>query len=104
MLIILLLNSGDIKTKTLTKRRAIRTIRVANSKVKELAYKTLVRPKSNTHPQSGLLTEKNIKKIEMIQRRAARWVTGNFSSYDSVSNMLCELGWRYWQIDGLMLA
>ena len=42
----------------------------------------------------------------MIQRRAARWVTDNFSSYDSVSNVLCELGWRSLadrQIDARMI-
>ena len=64
-----------------------RDVKTNNSKVKELAYKTLVRPQVE-------YASPNIKKIEMIQRRAARWVTGNFSSYDSVSNMLCELGWR----------
>ena len=39
-------------------------------------------------------TKQNINKIEMIQRRAARWVKNNYSPYDSVSNMLDGLGWR----------
>ena len=30
----------------------------------------------------------------MAQRRAARWVTNIYSSYDSVSAMLGNLGWR----------
>ena len=30
----------------------------------------------------------------MLQRRAARWVKNSYSSYDSVSNMLEDLGWR----------
>ena len=30
----------------------------------------------------------------MIQRRAARLVKYNFSPYESVTNILCELGWR----------
>ena len=30
----------------------------------------------------------------MIQGRAARWVKNNYSPYDSVSNMLDNLGWR----------
>ena len=30
----------------------------------------------------------------MIQRRAARWVKNNYSTYDSVTNMLEDLGWR----------
>ena len=30
----------------------------------------------------------------MTQRRAARWVKNQFSPYESVTNMLSELGWR----------
>ena len=30
----------------------------------------------------------------MAQRRAARWVSNSYSSYDSVSAMLSNLGWR----------
>ena len=30
----------------------------------------------------------------MVQRRAARWTLCRFSSYDSVSEMLGDLGWR----------
>ena len=39
-------------------------------------------------------TKQNIQKIEMVQRRAARWVSNSYSSYDSVSAMLSNLGWR----------
>ena len=39
-------------------------------------------------------TKSNIHKIEMVQRRAARWTLCRFSSYDSVSDMLGDLGWR----------
>ena len=31
---------------------------------------------------------------EMVQRRAARWTLCRLTSYDSVSDMLCDLGWR----------
>ena len=34
------------------------------------------------------------KKREMVQRRAARWTLCRFFSYDSVSDMLGDLGWR----------
>ena len=72
-----------------------RNVKTNNSKVKELAYKTLVRRQVEyASPVWSPHTKENIKKIEMIQRRAAKWVTGNFSPYDCVSNMLCELGWR----------
>ena len=33
-------------------------------------------------------------KIEMVQRRAARWTTGNFDRRASVTSMFQELGWR----------
>ena len=39
-------------------------------------------------------TKQNIQKIEMVQRRAARWVSNSYSSYHSVSAMLSNLGWR----------
>ena len=32
-------------------------------------------------------------KIEMIQRRAARWVFSNYDYHSSVSNMLADLNW-----------
>ena len=72
-----------------------RNVKTRNEAVKKLAYKTLVRPQveyasSVWSPH----TDKNIKKIEMIQRRAARWVKNNYSTYDSVTNMLEDLGWR----------
>ena len=34
------------------------------------------------------------KKLEMTKRMAARWVKNQFSPYESVTNMLSELGWR----------
>ena len=72
-----------------------RNVKTRNEAVKELAYKTLVRPpveyvSSVWSPH----TDKNISKIEMIQRRAARSVKNNYSTYDSVSDMLDNLGWR----------
>ena len=34
------------------------------------------------------------KKIECVQRRAARWVLGDYSPYSSVTDMIGKLGWR----------
>ena len=34
------------------------------------------------------------KKIESVQRRAARWVLGDYSPYSSVTDMIGKLGWR----------
>ena len=33
-------------------------------------------------------------KIEMVQRKAIRWTLDNYYSYDSVSQMQTNLGWR----------
>ena len=72
-----------------------RNVNTTNQSVRELAYKTLVRPQleyaSNVWSPS---TKVNIDKIEMTQRRAAHWVKSNYSSYDSVTEMLHDLGWR----------
>ena len=72
-----------------------RNVKTRNEPVKELAYKTLVRPQVEYASSIwNPYTKQNINKIEMIQRRAARWVKNNYSPYDSVSNMLDGLGWR----------
>ena len=69
-----------------------------NQSVRELAYKTLVRPQlkyaSNVWSPS---TKVNIDKTEMTQRHAARWVKSNYLSYDSVTEMLHDLGW--WSLE-----
>ena len=39
-------------------------------------------------------TKEHISKIEMVQRRAARWAFGNFDNRASVTDMLSKLGWR----------
>ena len=71
-----------------------RNVKTKNQSVKELAYETFVRPKVEyASTVWSPYTKKNIDQIEMVQRRAARWVTNRYSSYDSVSAML-GLGWR----------
>ena len=62
--------------------------------VKERLYHTLVRPHLEYasiawHPS----TAKNVNILEMVQRRAARFVTGNYSNESSVTSMMSTLGW-----------
>ena len=70
-------------------------VKTKNKAVREPAYKTLVRPQVEyASPVWWPYTKQNINKIEMTQRRAARWEKSNYSPYESVSYMLNELGWR----------
>ena len=39
-------------------------------------------------------TQANINKVEAVQRRAALCVTDDYSSYNSVTQMINSLGWR----------
>ena len=62
---------------------------------RQLFCKGLVRPQVEyASPVWSPNTKHNINKIEMTQRRAARRVKNQFSPYESVTNMLSELGWR----------
>ena len=72
-----------------------RNIRTKDPGVRELAYKALVRPLVEyASPVWSPYTKTYIDKIEMVQRRAARWTTNNFSCQASVIDMLNTLGWR----------
>ena len=85
-----------------------RNLRMSSVQTKTAAYQTYVRPRaeyavcawdphtgnagSRDKPPSGL-----IGKIEMIQRKAARWVLGKDGArhrQDSVTDMLEKLKWR----------
>ena len=70
-------------------------VKTKNQSVKELAYKTFVRPKVEyASTVWSPYADKHIDQIEMVQRRVAQWVSNRYSSYDSVSAMLSNLGWR----------
>ena len=69
-----------------------RNLRISSPKIKEMAYNSLVRPQleyasSVWDPH----TIKGANKVEMVQRRAARWTLNRFHS---VTGMLDQLGWR----------
>lgn len=72
-----------------------RNIKTRNQKIKTVAYQSTVRPQveyaaSVWDPHTAV----NMNKIEMVQRRAARWVMSDYSTTSSVTNMLQVLGWR----------
>ena len=72
-----------------------RNLRSAPKNTKELGYKALVRPileyaRSVWDPYE----EKDIQKIEKVQRRAARFVLNRYKQTDSVTAMLKDLGWQ----------
>ena len=72
-----------------------RNLRIQSEKFKTAAYNSLVRPQLEyaTCVWDPYI-EKDIKKIEMVQRRAARYVTNRYHNTSSVSNMLEHLGWQ----------
>ena len=71
-----------------------RNIRSAPQAAKDTAYKTFVRPiveyaATNWAPS----TNTNTNKIEMVQRRAARFVTNDYGRKSSVTEMIADFGW-----------
>ncbi|KAK3086450.1 hypothetical protein FSP39_018586 [Pinctada imbricata] len=72
-----------------------RNIRVNHQQLKSTAYKALVRPQLEYASCVWDPHHKNqIHQIEMVPRRAARWVTRDYSPTSSVTSMLDHLGWR----------
>ena len=60
-----------------------------------MAYKTFVRPLVEYSLSVwSPYTKSNIARLEMVQRRAARWTFSEYSPYAGVTQMLQSLGWR----------
>jgi len=71
-----------------------RNLKIASTKTKEMAYFSLVRP----HVEYCATvwdpyTHKLCNKVEMVQRRAARFVSNRWGFKDSVTDMLNNLKW-----------
>ena len=69
-------------------------ISTSNIKEKTYIYKAFIRPLLEYAAFVwDLYSQKNIAKIEAVQRRAARFVLNRFRNTLSVNNMLKALGW-----------
>jgi hypothetical protein len=72
-----------------------RNLRKSPPKLKNQAYKTYVRP---TLEYASTVwaphTDKDINRLEMVQRRAARFVKADFHSRHSVTKMLHQVDWQ----------
>ena len=80
-------------TKTLNFVR--RNIKTKHPGVREMAYSTLVRPQLEYAAAVwDPHTKGKTQQVEKVQRRAARWVSGNYERLASVSDMIATLGWR----------
>ena len=63
-------------------------------KVKQMAYAAYIRPTVEyASPVWDPHTKRNTNKIEMVQRRCARYFTGNFDRTSSVTSLLNCLNW-----------
>ena len=71
-----------------------RNLRVSNIKLKQTAYKAMVRPVLEyASTVWDPYKEGQINKIEAVQRRSARFVLNQYKATASVSTMLHHLGW-----------
>ena len=71
-----------------------RNITITSQCIKELAYKTLVRPVMEYSASVWSPHYKKLKRpIEMVQRRAARFVLHRYERKASVTDMILQLKW-----------
>jgi hypothetical protein len=69
-----------------------RNLNIDNSKIKETAYKSLVRPTVEYASSVWDPYHQNNKhRLEMVQRRAARYVTNRHHNTSSVSSLIEDL-------------
>ena len=72
-----------------------RNLKHANRDLRELAYTSLVR--SILEYSSTVwdpFYQKDIDRLERVQRRAARFVLNDYKPLSSVTSMVCQLGWK----------
>jgi hypothetical protein len=72
-----------------------RNLKISSISIKEQAYKTLVRPLVEyASPVWDPHHQTDIRKLECVQRRAARFVLSSQHNRSSVTAMIQPLGWR----------
>ena len=72
-----------------------RNLQISQPHIKAAAYTTLVRPQLEYAATVwDPYTKEKQKQIEMVQRRAARFVYNNYCRRASVTEMLEKIGWR----------
>ena len=72
-----------------------RNVKTKSPQIREMAYQSLVRPQLEYasavwDPHSDVLTDK----LEMVQRRAARWTLHDYARTTSVTALLSQLNWQ----------
>ena len=83
-----------VKKANSTRAFLARNIPRCNRKVKQMAYSTYIRQTVEySSPVWDPHTKRNTNKIVIVQRRCARYVTGNFDRTSSVSSLLNCLSW-----------
>jgi hypothetical protein len=72
-----------------------RNLNIASTSTKETAYKALVRPTVEYASTVWDPHEKGyIHRLDMVQRRAARYVKNKYHNRSSVTDMLADLEWK----------
>ena len=72
-----------------------RNIKTKHPGIREAAYKTTVRPQVEYASSVwSPYTKKDIHKVEMVQRRATRWIFSSYSPYQSVTELQQQLNLR----------
>ena len=71
-----------------------RNLKISSKTIKERSYKVFVRPLLDyASAVWDPYTQKNIDRLEAVQRRAARFVLGRYHNTSSVSRLIRQLGW-----------
>ena len=72
-----------------------RNFKTKSPQIREAAYQSLVRPQLEYASSAwDPNTKENKGKLEMVQRRAARWTLNDYASTTSVTSLMAQLGWQ----------